>query len=246
MNHRPQMMRPLLRPLARTSLLAIGLLLPVAVLPAARGADEPATPTTRPEAGGRLGGAILERLHSIVTGLDLTDEQKPKVEAEFDKAKKALEELRSNPPTDGPREAVGKALGDLRTGIGSILTDEQKKTMREKLEQAGIGGNRGQGAAGRAGPLAAFRENMGKLGLSDEQKSKIEAILKENQEKVTEIIKDGQGDRQAIVEKMGPIIQANRQKILDLLTDDQKTKLKELAPERGGRGEAAPTSKKSD
>jgi Spy/CpxP family protein refolding chaperone len=228
------------------TLLAAALLMPV-FMPAARGADEPATPTTRPAAGARLGGAMLERLHSIVAGLDLTDEQKPKIQAEFDKARKALEELRDNPPADGPREAIVKALGDLRTGVAGILTDDQKKAMREKLEQAGIGGARGQGAAGRtAGPLAALRENMGKLGLSDEQKSKVEAILKDNQEKVAEVIKDAQGDRQAIGEKIRPIIEANRQKVLELLTDEQKAKLKELMPERAGRGEAAPTSKKTD
>jgi Spy/CpxP family protein refolding chaperone len=230
----------IIRRFASISLLAAGLLLPAALLPPARGADEPKVPTTRPASGERpAGDAILDRLHSIVTGLDLTDEQKPKIEAEFDKARKALEDLRANAPADGPREAVGKALSDLRTGVASILSDDQKKAMREKLGQ-GIGGG-----AGRAnGPLAPIRENMGKLGLSDEQKSKVDAILQDNQEKVVQAIRDNQGDRQAIGEKIRPIIQEHLQKIMELLTDDQKAKLRELAEQRGG--EAAPTSKKTD
>ena len=239
-------MRQLISHLTKMSLLAAALLVP-AWLPAARGADEPAAPTTRPARGERpQAGAMLDRLHSIVTGLDLTDEQKPKIETEFAKARKSLEESLSNPPAEGPREAVGKALSELRTGIGAILTEDQKKAMRDKLEQAGIGGARGQGAGGRAaaGPLAAFRENMGKLGLSDEQKSKVEEILKDNQEKVAAIIKDAQGDRQAIGEKIRPVIQEHREKILGLLNDEQKAKLKELTPERG-RGEP-PTTRKAD
>jgi Spy/CpxP family protein refolding chaperone len=243
----PQQTQPMIRRLAGMALLAAGLLLPPALMPAARGADEPKPPTTRPESGERpSGGIMLDRLHSVVTGLDLTDEQKPKIEAEFDKARKALEEARTSPPAEGSREAVGKAMTDLRTGVVGILTEDQKKAMREKLGQ-GIGGTRG--GAGRAGPLAAFRENMDKLGLSDEQKSKIDAILKDNQEKVTQALQDGQGDRQAIGEKIRPIIQEHRQKILDLLTDEQKAKLKELAPEQtrpGARGEAASTTKKTD
>ena len=79
-------------------------------------------------------------------------------------------------------------------------------------------------------------ERMNKeLTLTDEQKPKVEAVLKDSTKKRQEIMKDTSMDRQQMREKMQPIMEEQTKKMKAILTDDQFTKYKELM-QRGKKG----------
>jgi len=211
-----------------------------------RAADEPPkeNPPARPERpgggdqpgrgpgaqGGQRGqfgdpAAQLDRWKEAVGGLKLTDEQKPKVDAALATAKKGFDDLKANPPEGRERfTAMQKITTDLRTSVLAVLTDDQKKELEAKMPQRG--GFGGRGGAGGGGMLTYMKQNLEQLGLSDEQKPKVEAAFKDAQEKLDAVMKEAQagGDRAAIREKMTPITADLQKKLEEILTPEQKEK----------------------
>lgn len=162
--------------------------------------------------------------------LDLTDEQKT-----------AIKEIRDKARTDAAaaetRQARQEIMQAAHDKIKALLTDEQI----EKLEQLQANTLRGSGRPGRGyfgiGPRGPFAGPDGMppvletLDLTDEQKTAIEEIRDETKTDVA-----AAETRQARYE----IMQAAREKILNLLTDEQKEQLQQLCPrmqwEQGGPG----------
>src|SRR5215213_10293549 len=102
-----------------------------------------AEPTSRPigsgGAGAAGGGMIVDRAKEIVADLKLSDEQKPKVDAIFQKARKEFEELRTNLDALEPRERMERArdfMQTVRQQLGDVLTPEQREAMNRKFEEA--------------------------------------------------------------------------------------------------------------
>jgi len=92
----------------------------------------------RPGQGGPQGGARRNPLSRMVNELDLTPDQKVKADKIMDEMSKKLAEINK----------------DAREKLEVILTDEQKKKMREMLlrsRQRGPGGPGGQGGPGGPG-----------------------------------------------------------------------------------------------
>ena len=135
-------------------------------------------------------------------GVGLTDAQKKEI---GEIRKTAMAKIKDAEPKD--RRAI---FAKMRKDIGAVLTEEQ----REKMKKARQGERRGRG--------------MPDIGLTDEQKAKMDAIRKEARAK----LKDAKGeDRKAILEKMKKDIEA-------LLTDEQLEKFKKFRRNRrqdGGR-----------
>ncbi len=201
--------------------------------PLARAADAPAE---RPEAARGGGGEReMQRFRTALADLSLTDEQRTKIQPLFETARKDLDSLRAAPGSD-PQErmtGIAKTLKSLREGVMEALTDEQKKTLAEKMasrdtgaprnpaaREAGAG--RGPAAAGDGpgGRLLAFRAAMEKLDLTSEQKEKIQTLMTESQEKIRAMMEE------------------NRKKIQDILTPEQQEKLQTLMRDRAAAGGA--------
>ena len=73
------------------------------------------------------------------------------------------------------------------------------------------------------------------LALTDDQKPKVEAVLKASSKKRQEITSDTSLDRQQIHEKMQPVMEEQNKKMKAILTDDQYKKYQEMN-ERGKKG----------
>lgn len=105
--------------------------------------------------------------------------------------------------------------------------------------QGAPGGRRGAG-----GFLERYHALVNKLDLTADQKPPIEAAFAEAKTAVEGVTKDAAGDQQATREKMKPIREALTAKVVAVLTDDQKAKLKELSDaERPAGGRRGPASK---
>lgn len=104
-----------------------------------------------PGAGGRL-GQLIQRFQGALKDLNLTEEQKPKVQAAFADARKKLAELAPQPgqPTPETREKFRAAMEELRSQLTQVLTPEQQEKFRAAMQQ-GAGAGAGVGARPRPG-----------------------------------------------------------------------------------------------
>ena len=92
------------------------------------------------------------------------------------------------------------------------------------------------------GPEARLKTMTEKLGLNEEQQGKIKAIYEKNEPKLKELQAKG---RQNLTEedrtKLRELMKAQSEEVAAVLTPEQKEKMKELRTEggraRGGRGE---------
>jgi Spy/CpxP family protein refolding chaperone len=118
-------------------------------------------------AGGKRGegraGAVGARLDEALGKLNLTDEQKTKVEAckakfhEYVKAHaedmKAAREGTDEQKKHEVRKAFGEKMKEMMDGIRAVLTDEQKKKFEEAMPARGAHGERGKPGGKRGGTV---------------------------------------------------------------------------------------------
>jgi Spy/CpxP family protein refolding chaperone len=117
------------------------------------------------------------------------------------------------------------AFSTLATAQDSTPTPDTKKKGRFTVEQQ-------------------MERMTTQLSLTDEQKPKVEAVLKESAKKRQEIFSDSSIDRSQMREKMQPIMEEQNKKMKAILTDDQYKKYQEMNQrgKKGGKKKAdAPT-----
>ena len=210
-------------------------------------------PSTRPAAGGpgaaargarRMGpppGQLIEQFRTIAKDLNLTDEQNATIEAALKTAAEAFKTLRDDGTID-PRDRRTRAeeiFGTMRKEIAAALTEEQRQTLREKMNQLRPPGGQRRGGEGpppttRPGPLGErLQQSLAKLDLSDDQKKKVEGVLADAK-KQGEELREGlmAGDEQAR-EKIGAIMMDVRRELGEILTQEQREKLREMMPPPG-------------
>jgi Spy/CpxP family protein refolding chaperone len=95
-------------------------------------------------AGGRVAG-MVQRFQDAIKDLNLTEDQKPKVEAALADARKKFAALaparQAGPPSPEVREKFRTAMEELRTELMGVLTPEQQEKFRASMQQgAGAGG----------------------------------------------------------------------------------------------------------
>jgi hypothetical protein len=233
--------------------------------PDAKDNTKPADGPRRPGAAGGPEGrrpdaaGMLERIESALNDLKLSEEQKTKARELLDKVHKAADEAKG----DNARAGMGKMMTELREGLDGLLTEEQRKQLAEKapfLAGGGPGGpgagrpggrpggpgapGGGQGAGARPAVMQkAMAAALEKVGLSDEQKTKLKALSEEFEKKTRSIIEEGKGDRAAIGEKLRPLAEERRTKMAEILSTEQMTKFQtaiqeELQKARGENGGA--------
>jgi Spy/CpxP family protein refolding chaperone len=122
----------------------------IALTPALRAQDKPDRPEGGPRAGQR-GEMAKERLAKLAEELNLSAEQKTKVEAVLREQAETLRGLRDATPEER-REKMQAARKELDTKIKAILSAEQYAKWEKIREQRGPGGPGGPGGPRRGGP----------------------------------------------------------------------------------------------
>ena len=221
------------------SVLSAGIFLTGLVVPVARAEDQnketstTQTATAAPE--GARGFPLLERVRKAVDELKLSDDQKSKIDTMFEEAKSELKKVREE--TAGDREGMLKKIkgvyDKLRENVGGVLTDEQKEQFKgrfQKLFQRG-----GAAAAGAGEMMGRLKTAIEKLGLSDEQKTKVHDLFEETAKKAKELRAQAENGGTDASEKLRDLMQETREKLGSILTDEQKQKLRESLPQGGAQ-----------
>ncbi len=196
----------------------------------------------RPEGPGRPGGPAGGQ--RIIEELGLSEEQKPKVQAilqEQGEKMRALFQDQSGSRED--RAAKMRELGEATDAkLKDVLTKEQmEKYTKARTEAMGRfgGGPGGPGApggpGGRPGGNPAERlEAMAKeLNLTEEQKTKIKAVMEEETKKLQALREDQSTPREERFAKFREATEAMNAKIKPILNAEQQEKWAKMQENRG-------------
>jgi Spy/CpxP family protein refolding chaperone len=168
-----------------------------------------------PRGGG--GGLFLLTQKSVQEELKLSDDQLKKVGELVEKQREEFGKLR-----DLSREERQKKVEELtkesHKALAEILKADQVKRFKQIQWQQ-------EGARAFADPEVADA-----LKLSDEQKDKVKAVREEAQKEMRALRESG-ASREEVRKKFEEIRKASSDKLMGILTDEQKTKWKELQGE---------------
>jgi Spy/CpxP family protein refolding chaperone len=181
----------------------------------------------RPQRGGQggfgggfgMGGTFLLNQKSVQEELKLSDEQVKKVKELSDKQRESFQGLRDLSQEER-RTKMQESAKATQKAVGEILNEKQQKRLKQiELQQQG----------GRA---LANEEVAKTLNLTDEQKEKVKTIVAEGRPAAG----GGAGQRgqrpdEETLKKMAEARKARDEKLLNILTPEQKAKYKELTGE---------------
>ena len=169
--------------------------------PLTRAADtnEPAPPA----AGGRL-AAQRERMQETARELNLTDEQKEKLQAIIRGQMEKLRDLRQDSSLTQPEKAekFKTIREDIIAEAKKVLTPDQFEKWQAKQGQ--LAG----GAGGAGGPLARIQGAIKDLNLTDAQKEQLKPIYQEQMEKLRDLHQDA---NLSILEKLTKLKAMNKE-----------------------------------
>jgi Spy/CpxP family protein refolding chaperone/peroxiredoxin len=189
---------------------------------------------------------MLERFREIAQDLQLSDEQKQKVQQIAEDARTEFGSMAQELRTMDPQER-GQKLRELTNGvrdqIRQVLNPDQKATFDEKVQElrgqlqqrfgGGDGATTQPGSAPGEGPgqmlLRRFQEGVAKLELTDDQKTKVKSILDDASTKMQELrAKVASGASRDELREQGRQIATDlREKLTGVLTPEQRAKLRE-------------------
>ena len=188
----------------------------------ARAADT-ATPATQPAEDRTMPqvdpDVLIQRLRGQLSEMKLTDDQKQKIDDAMSKAGQSLKMLDQELQNATQEQRAGRMreiFNDLRDQIRSVLTPEQQQELRSKI--AGSVANR----------LQRLREGLAKIGLSDDQKQKIQALLSDMQTKLEQARKEAAASGGEVADKLRAQGAELREKLAAILTDEQREQLRDL------------------
>jgi Spy/CpxP family protein refolding chaperone len=188
--------------------------------------------------GPGFGGGTLFLLtqKSVQEELKMSDEQVKKVTELEAKQREAFRDFRDLSREERQKKFEEMAKANTKA-IGEILKEDQLKRVKQiSLQQ--------QGLRALANPEVADA-----LKLTDEQKDKVKAVGEEARKEMQALFGAGL-ERDEARKKMEEIRKASDEKLMGILTDEQKTKFKELQgepfkgeirrPQFGGGGRRPP------
>lgn len=173
--------------------------------------------------GGRAGLSMLLSNPSVQEELKLDDSQKDKAREFSEKtrekmtaAREELQGLDQEERMKKMREMMAESNTAARKAASEMLKPEQVKRL-EQIELQVAGAN-------------AFEEEhlQKKLNITSEQKTAITSALQSSMEETREIFQNSGDDRQAAMEKIRELRKETLSKIEGKLTDEQKSKYKEM------------------
>jgi Spy/CpxP family protein refolding chaperone len=203
----------------RSIFLALGLASASLFALSARAADEPpAKPAVPADASLKGPLATLARFKSAVYDVKLTNEQKAKIDPLFASAKDDLKSLEST-ADEKERAAKSRALlNKLKTDVSEELTNEQKLSVLKAMAPPGPGAM-----------IDRIKEQLNnpEMKLTDEQKTKLDAVLDDTKAKLEDLktqVKSGGGAKEASA-KAHEILVEMRGKLTEILSPDQQAHL---------------------
>jgi len=175
--------------------------------------------------GGMFGGGgyMLLSNKGVQQELKLTDAQAEKVtrvvEEAFAKAREKAQDLPDDERREKGRAIFQAANDEVKAAVKDVLKPEQVSRLDQiALQQQGI---------------MAFADPkvQGRLGLNDDQKSKLREISDDADRKMTDLRGGFANDREGTMEKMRAARKESLDKALGVLTDSQKSTWKEMTGE---------------
>lgn len=168
---------------------------------------------------GMRGGAGLLMRPEVQTELKITADQKakiePMVEALREEQRERRQELRDATPEEALKIRAAMRAEEMKR-INTVLNADQQKRFRQIALQ-------------QEGPMAVLHADVAtEIGLTEDQKKKFMTLQTEMSQKQRAIFEEAQGDREAMMSKMQALRKETNDKAVALLTDDQKTKWKEI------------------
>lgn len=128
------------------------------------------------------------------------------------------------------------ALGGLIAAAQITRADDEKPAPKKAQTDGGEGKERPEGRKGGPGGGAEMMKKMAEeLKLTDDQKPKFEAIMKEQGEKMREVFQDQNLSREDKQAKMKELREANQAKIKAILTPEQAEKYEKMQSEMRAR-----------
>lgn len=173
--------------------------------------------------GGGFGGPFgLLNNKDVQKDLKLSDDQIAMAKELATKQQEAFKKLKGLDKEEAA-EKIKELRADAKKKLDELLKPDQAKRLDEiQLQQAG--------------PFAFFNPKViEKLELSDEQKEKIQEVIKESFQKRLEIFKEFKDDREAMQKKLAEMNKAIMSEIRKSLKEDQKSEFKKMlgAPFKG-------------
>jgi Spy/CpxP family protein refolding chaperone len=186
------------------------------------------------------GGAAMLRMPEVQTELKLTDDQKTKVMDAMAKLREqrqnAGQDFQSLSPEERQKLMAQRRAEDDKALADVLNADQMKRYHQLQLQQQGLSS------------VAQDKALADELKITDDQKTKIQTIVDDQRNAIRVLFQGagGGGDRQAIMQKIQDMRKKTDDKIAAVLTDDQKSKWKDMigtpftfpAPRFGNRGAA--------
>ncbi|HEX3358037.1 MAG TPA: deiodinase-like protein [Tepidisphaeraceae bacterium] len=230
---------------------------------------QPATQPGRPNFPAQRGQFIIERFRRATADINLSPEQKSKIDGMINQAGDDIQALS---PDEG-RQKIQAINADVREKILAALTDDQAAKFRDNLQSQrppnGGGGGPGgfNNTPGRPGPrgmdnapaaqetnagpirvqdtLQRLNESLATLDLSPDQKTKVRAIVDDNTKQITDLrdqMFSGAVQPADAREEFPKLFASMRDQLADVLTSDQQIKLRDAIQSRYDRDTKAATS----
>jgi hypothetical protein len=209
------------------------------------------------------GGALFARVQQELDQLKLSDEQKTKTQEILSKSREEFRGMadaliQADPPVR--RQKLNELLNNLVEQIKPVLNEQQRGDFEERIARMRLqarpgaatsqpGGapqaeNRpGQGPGPQMRPgamLERLRDAVDSLDLSAEQRGLVAQLLADTRDKFQQVRAQGQGDFAAMREKLLPILQDARDRLMKILNEKQRSRLEELMSRENTDPQARP------
>jgi periplasmic protein CpxP/Spy len=182
--------------------------------PLARAADTQAPAQT---AGGDRQAALRERMQETAKELNLTDEQKEKLQTIIRSQMGKLRDLRQDTSltAEDKKEKARAIREEITAEVKKVLTPEQFEKWKAKQGQLG-----GVGGA----PLARVQEAIKELNLTDQQKEQLKPLYQEQTQKLLELYQDSSLSIPEKLEKLKGMLKENAPKLKKVMDAEQYAK----------------------
>ena len=182
--------------------------------PLARAADT--NELAQPAGGGRL-GALRDRMQETAKELNLTDEQKEKLQTVIRGQMEKVRDVRQDnslSPED-KKEKLRAIREEIIAEVKKVLTPDQFEKWKAKLPQL---------AGGAGGLQARLQEAIKDLNLTDEQKEQLKPLYQEQMEKLHELHQDNSLSIPEKLEKLKAIQKEIAPKLKKVMDAEQYAK----------------------
>ena len=170
----------------------------------------------QPASGDRV-AALRERMQDTAKELNLTDEQKEKLQTIIRAQAGKLRELRQDTSlsAEDKKEKVRAIREGIVAEVKKVLTPEQFEKWKAK---------QGQLAAGGGAPLARVQEAIKELNLTDQQQEQLKPIYEEQMGKLRELYQDTTLSIPQKLEKLKGMVKENAPKLKKVMDAEQYAK----------------------